>query len=170
VRPSAEEVSALVASLGEIPDDERQVHFEVPLDPSDAEISAMLDMLAEDSSDAAPAGTLVVVPLPKAGTTLDIQRPVSVRPKRPCRANQLDSPAYEQKKKKRRLRRVSSLDWDAGPSVPAAEEVSVPEFTDADPNGCDASVADPNGCAVCVADENEGEEEDEVPLTRKNSR
>jgi hypothetical protein len=40
--------------LGEIPDDERQVHFEVPLDPSDAEISAMLDMLAEDSSDTTP--------------------------------------------------------------------------------------------------------------------
>jgi hypothetical protein len=100
VRPSAEEVSALVASLGEIPDDERQVHFEVPLDPSDAEISAMLDMLAEDSSDAAPAGTLVVAPLPEAGTTLDIQRPVSVRPKRPCRVNQLDSPVDEQKKKK----------------------------------------------------------------------
>jgi hypothetical protein len=100
VRPSAEEVSALVASLGEIPDEERQVHFEVPLDPSDAEISAMLDMLAEDNSDAAPAGTLVVAPLPEAGTTLDIQRPVSVRPKRHCRANQLDSPAGEQKKKK----------------------------------------------------------------------
>jgi hypothetical protein len=32
VRPSTEEVSALVASLGQIPDDERQVHFEVPLD------------------------------------------------------------------------------------------------------------------------------------------
>jgi hypothetical protein len=63
VRPSAEEVSALVASLGEIPDDERQVHFEVPLNPSDAEISAMLDLLAEDSSDAAPAGTSVVAPV-----------------------------------------------------------------------------------------------------------
>jgi hypothetical protein len=180
VRPSAEEVSALVASIGEIPDDERQVHFEVPLNPSDAEISAMLDMLAEDSSDAAPAGTLVVAPLPEVGTTLDIQRPVSVCPKRPCRANQPDSPADEQKKKKRHLRRVSSLDRDVGPSVPAAEEVLVPEFTVADPNGCDPSVADPNGCApsvvepnvgdVCVADENEGEEEDEVPLTRKNSR
>jgi hypothetical protein len=130
------------------------------LDPSDAEISAMLDMLAEDSSDAAPAGTLVVAPLPEAGTTLDIHRPVSVRPKRPCRANQLDSPAHEQKKKKIRLRRVSSLDRDVGPSVPAAEEVSVPKFTD----------ADPNGCVVCVANENDGEEEDEVPLTRKNSR
>jgi hypothetical protein len=170
----------------------------------------MLDMLAEDSSDAAPVGTLVVAPLPEAGKTLDIQRPVSVRPKRPCRANQLDSPADEQKKKKRRLQRVSSLDRDAGPLVPAVEEVPVPEFTDADPNGCDSSVADPNrcdpsvadpngcdpsvadpnrcdpsvadpngcdpsvadpnGCVVCVADENKGEEEDEVPLTQKNSR
>jgi hypothetical protein len=158
VRPSAEEVSALVASLEEIPDDERQVHFEVPLDPSDAEISAMLDMLAEDSSDAAPAGTLVVAPLPEASKALDIQRPVSVRPKRPCRANQPASPAVEQKKKKRRLRRVSSLDRDAGPLAPAIEEVPVPEFTD----------ADPNGCVVRVADENEEEEEDEIPLTRKN--
>jgi hypothetical protein len=152
----------------------------VPLDPSDAEISAMLDMLAEDSSDAARAGTLVVAPLPEAGTTLDIQGPVSVRPKRPCWANHLDSPADEQKKKKRRLLWVSSLDRDVGPSVPAAEEVLVPEVADADPNGCDPSVADPNGCdpsvadpdgcAVCIADENEGEEEDEVPLTRKKSR
>jgi hypothetical protein len=190
VRPSAEEVSVLVASLGEIPNDERQVHFEVPLDPSDAEISAMLDLLAEDSSDAAPARTLVVAPLPETGTTLDIQKPASTRPRRPCRANQLDPSADEQKKKKRRLRRVSSLDRDVGTSVPAAEEVPVPEFTDADPDGCAPSVADPNGgapsaadpngCApsvadsnvgvACVAGEDDGEEEDEVPLTRKNSR
>jgi hypothetical protein len=82
------------------------------------------------------------------------------------------------------FRRVSSLDRDAGPSVPAVEEVHVPEFTDADPNGCDPSVADPsvpaieevlvpkftdgdpNGCdpsvadpsggAACAVDENEG--------------
>jgi hypothetical protein len=72
------------------------------------------------------------------------------------------------------------LDQDVGPSVPAFEEVHVPEFTDADPNGgappvaepngCAPPAADPNGCVVCVADENDGEEEDEVPLTRKNSR
>jgi hypothetical protein len=37
-------------------------------------------------------------------------------------------------------------------------------------NGCDPSDADPNGCAVRVADGNEEEEEDEIPLTRKNSR
>jgi hypothetical protein len=95
VRPSAEEVSALVSSIGEIPDDERQVHFEVPLDPNDAEISAMLDMLAEDSSDAAPAGTLAVAPLPEAGTTLDVQRPVNVRLRHPYRANQLDPSLHD---------------------------------------------------------------------------
>jgi hypothetical protein len=190
VRPSAEEVNALVAPLGEIPDDERQVHFEVPLDPSDAEISAMLDLLAEDSSDAAPAGALVVAPPPETDTTLDIQKPVIVRPRRPSRANQLDPLVDEQKRKKRRLRRVSSLDRDVGPSVPADGEVPAPEFTDADlnggappatdpnggappaadPKGGAPPAADPNGCVVCVADENDGEEEDEVPLTRKNSR
>jgi hypothetical protein len=178
VRPSPEEVSALVASLGEIPDDERQVHFEVPLNPSDAEISAMLDMLAEDSSDAAPPETLVVASIPEAGKALDAQRSDSVRPKRSRRDNQPTSPA-EGKKKKRRLRRVSSLDQDAGPYVPIAEEVPVPEFAEADPNGCDPTAVDPNGCDPAEVDPNgctirvvdeDDEEEDEIPLIRKNSR
>jgi hypothetical protein len=169
VRPSPEEVSALVASLEEIPNDERQVHFEVPLNPSDAKISAMLDMLAEDSSDAAPAETLVVAPIPEVGKALDAQRTDSVRPKRSHRANQPTSPAEGKKKKKRRLRRVSSLDQDAGSSVPAAEEVPVPAFAEADPNGCDLAKAEPNGCTVRVVDEDE-EEEDEIPLIWKNNR
>jgi hypothetical protein len=145
VWPSPEEVSALVASLEEIPDDERQVHFEVPLNPSDAEISAMLDMLAENSSDAAPAETLVVAPIPEAGKALDAQRSDSVRPKRSRWDNQPSSPAEGKKKKKRHLRWVSSLDQNAGPSVPAAEEVPVPEFAEADPNGCDPTAMDPMG-------------------------
>jgi hypothetical protein len=169
VRPSPEEVSALVASLGEIPDDEKQVHFEVPLNPSDAEISAMLDMLAEDSSDAAPAETLVVAPIPEADKALDAQKSINVRPKRSRRADQASFPAEGEKKKKRRLRRVSSLDQGVGPSAPVAEDVPVPEFTEADPNGCDPSDADPNGCVVRVVDEDD-EVEDEIPLIQKNSR
>jgi hypothetical protein len=159
VRPSPEEVSALVASIGKIPDDERQVHFEVPLNPSDAEISAMLDMLAEDSSNAAPTETLAVAPIPEAGKALDIQRSDSVRPKRPRWANQPTSPAEGKKNKKKRLRRVSCLDQDAGPSAPAARDVPVPVFAE----------ADPNGCTVRIIDEDE-EEENEVPLIQKNSR
>jgi hypothetical protein len=169
VRPSPEEVSTLVASLGEIPDDEREVHFEVPLNPSDAEISAMLDMLAKHSSDAAPAETLVVAPIPEADKALDAQRSVNVRPKRSRRADQASFPAEGEKKKKRRLRRVSSLDQGVGPSVPVVEEVPMPEFTEADPNGCDPAEADSNGCVVRVVDEDD-EEEDEIPLIRKNSR
>jgi hypothetical protein len=103
VRPSPEEVEALVASLGEIPDDERRVHFEVPLNPSDAEISAMLDMLAEDSSDAAPAKTLAVAPIPKSGKAVDTQRSDSIRSKRPHQTNHPTSPAEGKKKKKRRF-------------------------------------------------------------------
>jgi hypothetical protein len=179
VRPSPEEVSALVASLEEIPDNERQVHFEVHLNPSDAEISAMLDMLAKDSSDAAPAETLVVASILEAGKALDAQRSDSVRPKHSRRADQPTSPAEGQKKKKRRLRRVSSLDQDVGPSVPVAEEVPVPEFAEADPNGCDPTAADPNGCDPAEVDPNgstirvvdeDDEEEDEIPLIRKNCR
>jgi hypothetical protein len=189
VRPSPEEVEALVASLGEIPDDEKQVHFEVPLNPSDAEISAMLDMLAEDSSDAAPAKTLVVAPIPDSGKALDTQRSDSICPKRPRRTNPPTSPAEGKKKKKRRLRRVSCLNQDASPSAPAAEEVPVPVFAEADPNGCDPTDAepngcdlddvdpngcnpakvDPNGCTVHIIDEDE-EEEEEIPLIWKNGR
>jgi hypothetical protein len=154
VRPSAEEVEALVASLGEIPNDERQVHFEMPISPSDAEISAMLNMLADDSSDSAPAETLAVALILESGKTLDIQRSDSIRPKHSHQASHPTSPAEGKKKKKRRLRRVPCLNQDAGPSALAVEEVPVPIFTEADPNGCDPTDADPNGCDLDGVDPN----------------
>jgi hypothetical protein len=49
---------------------------------------------------------------------------------------------------------VSCLDQDAGPSAPAAEEVSVELFTRADPNGCGPADAEPNGCDPARADPN----------------
>jgi hypothetical protein len=170
VRPSTEEVSTLVASLGAIPDDEQQVYFEVPLTPSDADINDMLDLLAEDSSDAAPDGTLAVVPLPEVDTTLDVPKPISTRPRRPSRTSQPEPSADEQKKKRRRLRWVSSFDEDAGTLAPAVEEVPAAGLADTDPNGCAPSTADPNGCAACVVTVEDEEEENEAPLTRKNSR
>jgi hypothetical protein len=199
VRPSPKEVESLVASLGNLPNDERQVHFEMPITPSDAEISAMLDMLAEDSSDSVPAKTIAAATVPEPGKTLNAQKSDSTLPKRLRQASHPTAPAEGKKKKKRRLRRVSCLDQDAGPSAPAAEEVPVKLFTggvpngcdpvdadpngcdldDAEPNGCDPARADPNGCDLARADPNGGivrivdedeEEEEEVPLIRKNSR
>jgi hypothetical protein len=89
---------------------------------------------------------------------------------------------------KGRLRRVSCLNQDADPSALAVEEVTVGIFTvaepngcdpadvdpngcdldDADPNGCNLARADPNGCAIRIIDEDE-EEEEEIPLIRKNN-
>jgi hypothetical protein len=209
VRPSSEEVEALVASLGDLPNDERQVHFEMPINPSDAEISAMLDMLAEDSSDSIPAETIAVATIPEPRKTLNAQKSDGARPKRLRPASHPTAPAEGKKKKKRRLRRVSCLNQDVGPSAPATEEVPVELFIRADPNGCDPANADPNGCdlddadpngcdpadadpngcdlddaepngcnparadpngcVVRIVDEDE-EEEEEIPLIRKNSR
>jgi hypothetical protein len=120
---------------------------------------------------------------------LDIQRSDSTRPKRLRPASHPASPAEGKKKKKRQLRRVSCLNQDADPSAPAAEEVPVEIFTvddpngcdpadadpngsnldDAEPNGCNPARADPNGCVVRIIDEDE-EEEEEIPLIRKNIR
>jgi hypothetical protein len=103
VRPSPEEVEALVTSLGDFPNDERQVHFEMPINPSDAEISAMLDMLAEDSSDSVPAETIAVATIPEPGKTLNAQKSDGARPKRLRPASHPTAPAEGKKKKKRRL-------------------------------------------------------------------
>jgi hypothetical protein len=191
VRPSLEEVEVLVASLGDITHDERQVHFEMPMSPCDAEISAMLDMLAGDSSDSVPAETMAVATIPEPEKTVDTRRPEGTRPKRLRQVSHPTAPAEGKKKKKRQLQRVSCLDQDAGPSAPAAEEVPVELFTGADPNGCDLADADPNGCDPARADPNGcdparaepngcdpvsfivrivDKDEEEVPLVRKNSR
>jgi hypothetical protein len=202
VRPSLEEVEVLVATLGDLPNDERQVHFEMPMSPGDVEISAMLDMLAGDSSHSVPAETMAVATIPEFIKTVDTRKPKGTRPKHLRQVSHPTAPA-EGKKKKRRLRRVSCLDQDAGPSAPAAEEVPVEIFTgaepngcapaDAEPNGCDPARVDPNGCGPARAEPNgcdparadsngrnptsfivrivdEDEEEEEVPLIRKNSR
>jgi hypothetical protein len=174
----------------------------MPTSPGDAEINAMLDMLAGDSSDSVPAETMAVATIPELEKTVDTRRTEGTRPKRLRQVSHPTSPA--EGKKKRWLRQVSCLDQDAGPSAPAAEEVPVEIFTGADPNGCDLADddlngcdparADPNGCDPARADPNgcdptkadpdgcdptpfivrivdEDEEEDEkVPLIRKNSR
>ena len=103
VRPSPKDIEVLVASLCDLPNDERQVHFEMPTSPDDAEINVVLDMLAGESSDSAPAETMVVVVIPETVNTVDTRKPEGTRPKR---LRQVSRPAapVEEKKKKRRLR------------------------------------------------------------------
>jgi hypothetical protein len=65
----------LVGSLCDLPNDERQVHFEMPASPDDAEMNAVLDMLAGDSSDSTPAETMTVAVIPEIDRAVDIRKP-----------------------------------------------------------------------------------------------
>jgi hypothetical protein len=71
VQPSPEDIEVLVASLCDLPNDERQVHFEMPVSPDDAEINVVLDMLAGESSDSAPAEIVAVVVILETVKTVD---------------------------------------------------------------------------------------------------
>jgi hypothetical protein len=53
----------------------------MPTNPSDAEIRAMLDMLAGDSSDFVPAEAVAVATTPELEKTVDAQKPEGTRPK-----------------------------------------------------------------------------------------
>jgi hypothetical protein len=64
----------LVASLCDLPNDERQVHFEMPTSPDDAEINVVLDMLAGESSDSVSAETMVVAVILETVKTVDKRR------------------------------------------------------------------------------------------------
>jgi hypothetical protein len=180
----------------------------------DAKIDVVLNMLAGESSDSTHAEPMVVTVVQELNKTVDTRKPEGIRLKRPHQVSRPTAPVEEKKKKKRQLRRLSSLDQDAGPSAPVCEEVPAKVLTEADPNGgvsveadlngcdrapadsngCDLVKADPNGCNRAEADPNgcnsaeadpngcdrapaivrifdeDEEEEEEVPLFRKNSR
>jgi hypothetical protein len=104
VRPSPEDIEALVASLCDLPNDERQVHFEMPASPDDVEIDVVLNMLAGESSDSAPAETMAITVIPELDKTVDTRKPEGILPKRPRQVSRPTAPVEEEKKKKRRLR------------------------------------------------------------------
>jgi hypothetical protein len=145
VRPSPEDIEALVAPLRDLPNDERQVHFEMPASPDDAEIDVVLNMLVGESSDSAPAEPMAVTVGQEVNKIVDTRKPEGTRPKRSRQVSRSTAP-IEEKKKKRWLQRLSCLDRDAGPSVPVCEEVPAEVLPEVDPNGGVRVEVDPNGC------------------------
>ena len=98
------------------------------------------------------------------GKDVEIRKPEGARPKRSRRVNRLAAPV-EEKKKKRRLQRLSCLDQDVGPSVPILGDVLADAIPEVNAGGCDDARA-----AGGVLDEDEEKEEEEIPLIHKNSR
>jgi hypothetical protein len=191
VRPSPKDIKALTAPLWNLQNDEKHIHFEMPASPDDAEIDVVLSMLAGESSDSTHAESMAITAGQELDKAVETRKPEGARPKRPRQISRPIAPVEEKKKKKRRLRRLSCLDQDAGPSAPARDEVPaevLPKVDpngcvhpEVDPNGCDRPEVDPNGCdrpevepngcdralaVVCIF----YEDDEEVPLIRKNSR
>jgi hypothetical protein len=102
VRPSLEDIEALVASLCDLPNDERQVYFEMPASPDDTEMNDVLDMLAGESSDSTPAEIMVVAVIPELDRIVDTRKPEGTRPKRLRQVSRPTAPAKGKKKKKKR--------------------------------------------------------------------
>ena len=67
----------------------------------DVEISAMLDMLAGDSSDLVPAETMAIATIPELEKTVDTRRPEDTRPKHLRQVSHPTAPVEGKKKNKR---------------------------------------------------------------------
>jgi hypothetical protein len=164
VRPSSEDIEALIAPLRSLLEDEKQTHFEMSASTDDAEIDVVLSLLAGESSDSTHTEPMAIIAGQELGEEVESQKPEGARPKRPRRVSRPTAPV-EEKRKKRQLRRLSCLDQGVGPSAPVPDDVPAEALPKVDAKGCDRARA-----AVCLFDEDEEEEEEEIPLIRKNNR
>jgi hypothetical protein len=167
VRPSPEDIEALIAPLQSLPEAERQTHFEMSASIDDAEMDVVLSLLAGESFDSTHIEPMAITAGQEFGEDVEIQKPKGARPKSSCRVNRPAAPVEEKKKKKKkkRLRRLSCLDQDAGPSVPILGDVLVDAIPEVNAEGCDDAQATGG-----VFDEDEEEEErDSADLQEQSS-
>jgi hypothetical protein len=164
VWPSPEDIEALIAPLRNLPEAERKTHFEMPSSTDDAEMDAVISLLARESSDSTRTELMAIATGQEFGEDVEIQKPEGARQKRSRRLNRPTAP-FEEEEKKRRLRRLSCLDQDADPSALFLGDGLVDAIPEVNAEGCDDAQA-----AGGVFDEDEEEEEEEIPLIRKNIR
>jgi hypothetical protein len=136
----------------------------MPSSTNDAEMNVVLSLLVGESSDSTRIEPMEIVIGQEFGEGEEIQKPEGAHQKRSHRVNHPAAPVGE-KKKKRRLRRLSCLEQDAGPSALFLGDGLANDIPEVNIEGCnDAQVT--GG----VLGEDEEEEEEEIPLIRKNSR
>jgi hypothetical protein len=89
VRPSPEDIEALIAPLWGLPEDERQTHFEMPASTDDTEIDAVLSLLGGESSDSTRNEPMAITNGQEFGEEVETRKPEGAHPKRPRRVNRL---------------------------------------------------------------------------------
>jgi hypothetical protein len=99
----------------------------------DAEIDAVLSLLARESSDSTRTEPMAITTGEEFGEEVENWKPEGARPKRSRRARRPTTPVKE-KKKKRQLQRLSCLGQDAGPFVPVPDDVPIEAVPETDCN------------------------------------
>jgi hypothetical protein len=82
VRPSPEDIEAFIASFRNLPEEKRQTHFKMPTSVDEAEVNAILSMLAGEMSDTAHTESMTVATGHGLGEDEGVRSPGSVRHKR----------------------------------------------------------------------------------------
>jgi hypothetical protein len=103
VRPSPEDIEALIAPLRSLLEGERQTHFEMSASTDNEKIDDVLNLLARESFDSTHAEPMAITDGQELVGMERIRKPEEVRLKHPCRVSQPTAP-IEEKRKKRRLR------------------------------------------------------------------
>jgi hypothetical protein len=155
VRPSLEDIEAFIAPFQNLPEAEKQAHFEMSTSADDAKMNFVFSMLAGESFDSTRTEPMVVAIGQDLGEDEEIRKPEGARHKRSRRLNHPSAPV-KQEKKKRRLCRLSCLEQDIGPSKLFVSDGPVSPILEDNVGGSDdVRVAD------SVLDEEEEEEEEE---------
>jgi hypothetical protein len=136
----------------------------MPANTDDAEMDVVLSLLAGESSDSTHTEPMAITTGQEFDEEVEIRKPEGARPKHSRWVNRPIAPV-EEKNRKRRLRRLSCLDQDAGPSALILDDVPA----DAIPK-VDAKSSDNAQVTGGMFDDDEEEEEEEIPLICKNSR
>jgi hypothetical protein len=126
-------------------------------------MDTVLSLLPGESSDSTHTESMAITTRQEFGKDVDIYQPEGARPKCSRRVSRSTAPV-EEKRKKTRLRRLSGLDQEVGPSASILGDGLVDAIPKVNAEGCDDGQA-----TGCVFDEEE-EEEDEIPLIHKNNR
>jgi hypothetical protein len=163
VQPSLDDIEAFLAPFRNLPKVERQTHLQMPISADEDEVNAVLSMLAGELSDSARIESMAVAIGQNLGEHEEVHNPEGVHRKRLHRTNYPTT--LEEKKRKKRLRQLSCLEQDVGPSTSLLDGGPESTTLEDDIRGCDDA-----RIGGCVLDEDKEAEEEEIPLIRKNSR
>jgi hypothetical protein len=100
VRPSPEEIEALIAPLRNLPGDEKQIHFEMPASPDDVEIDVVLSILAGESSDSTHAEPMAITAGQEPDKPVETRKPEGARPKRLRQVSRPIAPVEEKRRRR----------------------------------------------------------------------